>query len=381
MSESLEYWVWISSMIKVNPRQKYELVQYFEDPYNLWNVRKEELEKIPFINNVMIEQLMDSKIRSGIDKLMNIIHKEKIQVVTINDPCYPEHLKNTFDPPVVIYVKGNIEKNETAMAIVGSRRATPYGNNTARAISHNLSKFGITIISGMALGIDSQAHIGALEAGGRTIAVLGCGLDIVYPKENKRLMESIIEHGAVISEYVPGTAPMPFNFPARNRLISGMSKGVIVIEASEKSGSLITANYALEQGREVFAVPGNISSKLSAGTNMLIKEGAKVVTCIYDILEELDINFNYGNFDVIEYKNEKRNNLLNDADENERKIIECLGTGVKHIDALSEICGIDIKKLNSIIVLMELKGILEQLPGKLYKLKKNFGIDNINISN
>jgi len=377
MNESLEYWVWISSMVKINPRQKYELVQYFEDPYYLWNIRKEELEKIPFINNVMIEQLMDSKIRSGIDNLMNTIHKQKIQVVTLNDPCYPEYLKNIFDPPVVIYVKGNIEKDENALAIVGSRRATQYGIDIARAISHKLSKFGITIISGMALGIDSQAHIGALEAGGRTIAVLGCGLDKVYPKENKRLMESIIERGAIISEYVPGTAPMPFNFPARNRLISGMSKGVIVIEASEKSGSLITANYALEQGREVFAVPGNINSKLSTGTNLLIKEGAKVVTSIIDILEELNLGFDFTNLEVIEYKDEKRNNLFIDADENERKIIECLGTGVKHIDVLAAMCGIEIKKLNSIIVLMELKGILEQLPGKLYRLKENFGIDNI----
>ncbi|HHW49268.1 MAG TPA: DNA-processing protein DprA, partial [Clostridiaceae bacterium] len=225
MSESLEYWVWISSMVKINPRQKYELVQYFEDPYNLWRVRKEELEKIPIINDIIVEQLMDKKIRSGIDNLMKIINKEKIKVVTINDTCYPECLKNIYDPPVVIYVKGNVEKDENALAVVGSRKATQYGMDTAWAISHKLSKYGITIISGMALGIDSHAHKGTLEAGGRTIAVLGCGLDIVYPKENKKLMERIIEQGAVVSEFVPGTVPMPFNFPSRNRLISGMSKG------------------------------------------------------------------------------------------------------------------------------------------------------------
>ena len=154
MVKGLEYWVWLSSMAKISPRQKYELVHYFEEPYNLWRVSKEELEKIPFVNNLMIEQLTDSRIKIGIDNLMNTIRKETIKVITINDSCYPESLKNIFDPPVVIYAKGNVNKNENALAVIGSRKATQYGLDTAWAISHKLAKYGITIISGMALGID-----------------------------------------------------------------------------------------------------------------------------------------------------------------------------------------------------------------------------------
>jgi DNA processing protein len=171
-----------------------------------------------------------------------------------------------------LYIRGRLRKNEKVIAVVGSRRASPYGLNMAEQISCELAGLGFTVISGMARGVDSFAHKGALDAGGRTIAVLGCGPDIVYPEENKDLMDKILKSGAVISEYLPGYAPLPANFPARNRIISGMSLGVVVAEANERSGSLITANFALEQGREVFAIPGNIDSAYSNGTNQLIKE-------------------------------------------------------------------------------------------------------------
>ena len=192
---------------------------------------------------------------------------------------------------LIFYKKGQILKtDENAVAIVGTRKASPYGKWTAYRLAGDLAKRGVTVVSGLAYGIDTEAHKGALDHGGRTIAVLGCGLDQCYPKSNARLMQQIERQGAVLSEYPIGMGPVPGNFPARNRIISGLAKGVVVVEAAAKSGALITAEFALEQGREVFAVPGNINSELSEGTNRLIQEGAKLVSCVEDILEELNID-------------------------------------------------------------------------------------------
>lgn len=216
----------------------------------------------------------------------------------------------------------------------------------------------------MARGIDSKAHNGALAAEGRTIAVLGCGLDIVYPSENKELMKRISKSGAVISEYLPGTPPATFNFPARNRIISGISLGVVIIEANDKSGSLITANYALEQGKDVFAVPGNIDSTNSAGTNKLIRDGAKIVLELGDILDELKISHSVNNSF---YKNSA---VINTSalDTDEKSIIRELEKGPVHIDTIARTCNLSIHSTGSLLVMLEMKGFVEQLPGKLYKL-------------
>lgn len=371
MNVDLEYWVWLSAMYKISPKQKHQLIEYFGDAKSVWNASEKELKEVPFASKTLIEQLSDIKTRNHVDNIMKTIQKENIRVIKLYDENYPVCLKNIYDPPILIYVKGSTMKDEKSIAVVGSRNATKYGCAISKDISYKLSKCGITIVSGMARGIDTKAHAGALEAGGRTIAVLGCGVDIIYPKENERLMDRIVSQGAVISEYIPGTVPMPFNFPARNRLISGISEGVVVIEASEKSGSLITASYALEQGKEVFAVPGNINSRFSTGTNMLIRDGAKVVIDIVDILEELNISVDFHNFEVCEYKNSESINLLDDMDETEKRIVQCLKSGLMHIDLIARRCEMDVYKLNSVILLMEVKGILEQLPGKIYQLKDN----------
>ncbi|MBO4292929.1 MAG: DNA-processing protein DprA [Clostridia bacterium] len=210
----------------------------------------------------------------------------QIKEISILDENYPELLKSIYDPPKCLYVVGNIEiLNSPGIAIVGCREATEYGKKAAMYFSYNLAKQGITIVSGLARGIDSYSHIGALQAKGNTIAVIGSGLDIIYPKENEQLAKKIIEQGgAIISEYPLGTRPTQDHFPARNRIISGLSKAVLVVEAKEKSGSLITADFAMEQGKEVYAVPGNINSLNSVGTNNLIKDGAIPVSNFSDIL-------------------------------------------------------------------------------------------------
>ena len=287
----------------------------------------------------------------------------------MEDELYPAYLKNIYDPPLVLYMKGTIQEEEKYLAVVGSRRATSYGLDMAKKISRELAECGITVVSGMARGVDSFAHMGALEVKGRTIAVLGCGLDIVYPYENKKLMENIIESGACLSEYLPGTTPVPGNFPARNRIISGISLGVVVIEAGERSGSLITANFALEQGREVFALPGNVNSIKSTGTNKLIKEGAKIVTGIDDILEELNIYFIEENTKVSFNKNLQDERILRGLDNDEKKVVECLKLESMHIDNIARKTGFGIQLVNSILVMLELKGVVEQLPGKIFKLK------------
>ncbi|HOJ09630.1 MAG TPA: DNA-processing protein DprA, partial [Clostridiales bacterium] len=325
-----------------------------------------ELRILPFLTEALIQQLIDVKHKNNVCKHLEAIRKNQIEVITIHDELYPYYLKNIYDPPVVLYCKGKILANENAISLVGSRKATAYGLEAGEELAYQLACLGITVVSGMARGIDSSAHKGALKAQGRTIAVLGCGLDVVYPAENKVLMNNILEKGAVISEYLPGTMPFQRNFPARNRIISGMSLGVVVVEAAADSGSLITANFALEQGREVFALPGNINRINSTGTNMLIKEGAKLVMSVKDILEELSI-YNLEGENKI--KNPIEQTRYKGLDKEERRIVECLKSESMYVDLLAKKAGYDIKYTNSILTMLELKGIIEQLPGKIYKLK------------
>jgi len=214
--------------------------------------------------------------------------KNNIKMLNIFDENYPQKLKNIYDPPLVLYVKGNENiLNEFSLGIIGCRACTKYGENISKKFAVELQKYNVNIISGLAKGIDSFSHIGCLEGNGKTIAVVGTGLDIVYPKENEKLANKILENGgAIISEYIVGTKPEKEHFPARNRIISGLSDGIVVVEAKERSGTFITVDFALEQGKNVFAIPGNILSQTSKGTNELIKQGAKMVTTVEDIIEE-----------------------------------------------------------------------------------------------
>jgi len=277
-----------------------------------------------------------------------------IKKINESDAIYPESLKNITRPPSELYVDGNIiPEDKDAIAIVGTRRPTTYGIRQAEHIAYELALRGITIISGMARGIDTKAHEGALRAKGRTIAILGSGLNKIYPPENKRLSEKIAKNGALISEFPLDTPPYRSNFPRRNRIISGMSKGVLVVEAAQKSGSLITANFALEEGREVFAIPGCVTSPQSAGTNALIKEGAKLVERTDDILEELGM---FGNKEDMKNKG----SLISDE---EKKVFDILTTKPKEINEISENAKLPSYKVVEILFKLQLKRLAKALPG------------------
>lgn len=369
MREDLKYWIWLSSVPMIGARRGKQLLEHFGSPRNVWEATELELIKLSSINKNIVDLIKDQKIRDEADRHLENILRHDIHVVTIDDEQYPYYLKNIYDPPIALFVKGNISGHDRSVAIVGSRRASSYGLNMAETISCQLAQCGVTVISGMARGIDTYAHNGAIKGKGSTIAVLGCGLDIAYPVENKELMKKIIECGAVVSEYLPGMQPLPQNFPARNRIISGLSLGVVVVEANEKSGSLITANFALEQGREVFALPGNISSSLSRGSNKLIKEGAKIVTDIQDILEELNVcritNNMSNDFQVRDIAMQK---VFKGLEDDERKVAECIMQEPLHIDILAQKTGFSMQVLNSLLVMMELKGVVKQEPGKIFRL-------------
>lgn len=285
--KDIEYWIWLSRIEGLNPKFLNDLLEKYKSPKIIWEKTKEELIE-DGIKEIYVKEITNEFYRQGLNRYLNYMKQNNIEMITIKDKEYPDKLKLIYDPPILLYIKGNKKiLNEKSVAIVGCRLCTKYGENIAKNLAYNLSLNNINVISGLARGIDSCAHKGSLNAEGKTIAVVGCGLDRVYPEENKELFNKIINNnGAIISEYVIGTKPLAKNFPKRNRIISGLSSGVIVVEAREKSGTLITADFALEQGKEVYAIPGNINNCNSYGTNELIKQGAKAVTSIQDILED-----------------------------------------------------------------------------------------------
>ncbi|MCX7793573.1 MAG: DNA-processing protein DprA [Thermodesulfovibrionales bacterium] len=292
-----------------------------------------------------------------------------IEVISEDNHLYPENLKTLQDAPLVLYMNGKvISRDRYAIAIVGSRRCSEYGRRVAEKLSRELSEIGMTIISGLARGIDTIAHTVALRAGGRTAGVFASGLDRIYPPENKDLIKKIINNGFVISEFPPGTRPDKENFPRRNRLISGLSMGTVVVEAENESGALITANYALEQGREVFAVPGSIFSKTSEGTNNLIKNGAKPVSCIEDIIEEFGsklrgLQIKRGN-NCRGTFSAKHGEL--EFSDREKAIIKMLEAEPLHIDHIVRKSGWSVSEVSSLLLELELKGAVKQLQGKRF---------------
>lgn len=286
--DDIKYWIWLSRIEGLNPKLLNDLIEKYGEPRVLWNKTKQELMKDE-LKETYINKITSNVYRQGLDKYIKYMNDNGIEMITIKDKEYPDKLKVIYDPPVVLYIKGNKNiLNDKSIAIVGCRLASQYGKIVAHKMAYNLSLNNINIISGLARGIDSCAHTGAVTAKGRTIAVVGCGLDRVYPQENTMLFKKILaNNGTIISEYVIGTKPLAKNFPRRNRIISGLSDGVVVIEAREKSGTSITVDFALEQGKNIYAIPGNINNPNAYGTNSLIKQGAKIITSFKDILEDL----------------------------------------------------------------------------------------------
>ncbi len=360
MNKDLSFYVALSQAPGIGQKRFKILVDNFKSAAEVWNSPEKLLKQI--LDTSVFEEFNKFRHNTNPEKLLENIYKKDIKVLALFEKDYPEKLKEIFDPPPVLYIKGELKPEDNfALAVVGTRRVTNYGREVTETLVRQLAASGLTIVSGLARGVDSLAHKTALENGCRTIAVLGCGVDIVYPPQNFNLAKEVVKNGALVSEYPPGTAPIPGHFPARNRIISGLSLGTLVTEADEKSGSLITASLALEQNREVFAVPGPIYSQLSKGPSGLIKQGAKLVTLAEDILDELNIEQ--------KQKAEKVKLIIPD-NKDEEAIIKLLANEAKHIDQLQRESKFSTEKLNGLLVTMELKNLIKHQGSGEYSINR-----------
>lgn len=354
-------WILLDRIPHLGAKKCRELIEHFGSPQKVLAASFKELSSIPGLNKEAITYLNRKTSEIDIREDLKRLDELNGRIVHFRHPLYPANLQMIFNPPFLLYLKGEVKKKDIdALAIVGTRRATTYGKLITRRLARALARKGVTIVSGLARGIDTAAHQGALEVGGRTIAVLGSGIDIIYPGENKKLAEEIAKRGAVVSEHSLGTQPNALHFPQRNRIISGLSKGVLVIEAPLKSGALITADFALEQGREVFAAPGNITSPNSQGTNRLIKEGAKLVECAEDILEELE--FSYLKKEDKQVLDREIPSLFSE----EREIFSLLKEEPVHIDSLISESNLAASRVGELLMKLQIKGLARELPGKLF---------------
>jgi DNA processing protein len=357
----LKYWVSFSKMPGIGRVKISQLLEYFSNLGNAWKASAGDLKKSG-IDSKTVENIVNVRTRINPDEEINSLKKYKITALTCESTSYPKRLREIYDYPPVLYIRGDLLRDdECCLAVVGTRRATVYGRQVTEEIVNDLARNGITIVSGLARGIDSTAHRAALDAGSRTIAVFASGLDIVYPAENAKLAREIMEHGALISEYPLGTKPKADNFPRRNRIMSGLSLGVLVIEAGESSGALITADQALEQNREVFAVPGSILSPSSRGTNHLIQQGAKLVTNYVDILEELNLSIMAQQLEMKEFM---------PADESESLLLKQLSREPTHINDICRNSGLAASLVSSMLAMMELKGMVKQVGGMNYVMAR-----------
>lgn len=381
MEQNTLYWLWLTNSRGVSHTEITSLLEQFDTVEEIY--KKKDFSLASNIKPSTRKALADKSLKSA-EAILEVCNKKGITILTYDDINFPDILRGIYDPPYVLYLRGEIMKWDRILGIgvVGTRACGRYGVEATRRIALDLAENGVTVITGMARGIDTVATRAALDAGGKTVAVLGCGADIVYPPENKGLMEEIIASGAVISEYPPGTKPLRHNFPWRNRIISGLSRGVVVTEAPEKSGALITAGIALGQGRDVFAVPGSIFDKNCAGTNQLLASGAKAVSTAKGILEEYVFEIERlekpkGIKRFFAPKKEKVNNEIklsvedkrfSGLSEEERKIVELLIEKNQHIDDIARKSGIDASKLAGTLSMLEFGGYIQKIPGNNYKL-------------
>ncbi len=351
------YWVGFNLVKGIGARRMQSLLAYFGSAEAAWKAEPEFLQSAglsPRLVNACVQMRGSDSLKQTWDR----IHALDIQVLTWQDEHYPDRLADLDQSPPVLYIRGTLQPDDDwSVGIVGTRRLTSYGRQVTQEVAGTLARNGITVVSGLARGIDGVAHQAALTAGGRTLAVLGCGVDQIYPPEHRSLAEQIMAHGALISDYAPGTPPDATNFPPRNRIISGLSRAVVVIEAGEQSGALITAAFAADQGREVFAVPGSIYAVQSKGTNLLIQQGARPLLSPQDILETLKL----GN---ISQQQAARTALP--ADEIEAQLYSLLSLEPMHVDEIRAQTKIPIEKVSAALVMMELKGMVRQVGGMQY---------------
>ena len=340
------------------------LILKFEKPANIFSSTFDSLTSLKGITENLAVKILNQEFNRDPDVVMEMVRESKARVITWNDDEYPALLREIHYPPAVLFAKGISVPNVPCIAIVGSRNASDYGLKAAYALAEGLASNNICVISGLAAGIDAAAHRGALSAKGITIGVLGTGIDVIYPAFNKKLFERIESEGLLLTEFLPGSKPEARNFPIRNRIISGLSLGIVVVEATKKSGSLITVDHALEQSRDVFAVPGNINSSTSTGTHRLIKQGAKLVERVEDILEEYNIK------QIAKDKYEKsqliNNEVSNLIPQDEMYILTLLQKNPMHMDEIVRKSGRDVGIVASLLLNLELIGAIKQLPGKIF---------------
>jgi DNA processing protein len=368
-SERLD-WITLSLVTGVGSRTAARLLDSFGTPKDVLAASRAALESFG-LKEDLIAPMQSSEPRRLAEAEFKKVQAMQADVLVLGDDRYPAALKQIHDPPLVLYAMGKLDEvfNQPALAIVGTRRPSTYGTNAAGQLARDLATRGLVIVSGFARGIDTAAHRGALEAGGKTVAVLGTGLDVEYPRENRKLAQEIRENGALVTEFTLGTPPVPQNFPFRNRIISGLSLGVMVVEAQPHSGSLITARLALEQNREVLAVPGNITSSKSFGPNYLIKEGAKLVQTWRDVVEEFPYDIK-SKLLIEEAASETTNQPTLVLSDPEAKVVGLLSTDAPvHMDELLMGSGLASSDLMRVLLDLEIKDVIRQLPGKNFVKK------------
>ncbi len=353
-----KYWLTLGRNVRFTAKYFFELYATNKPIEDLFHLSSTDLRKLG-ISDKCLQELVASREKFGSEQVLNELIKNHIEAILYFEPEYPESLKQIYDPPFILYKKGPADLNRVCIGVVGSRRLTDYGVQVTEKIAGDLAASGITVVSGLALGIDTIAAQAALNRGGTTIAVLGCGLNQIYPSSNVRLAQEIMGKGAIVTEYPFNASPAKYTFPMRNRIISGLSQGLLVTEAAEKSGSLITAASALDQNREVFAVPGNIFNLNSQGTNNLIKAGAHVVTSSQDILSEFGIMNTETLLSAKEIKGDS---------ETERAIIGCLLPEPKHIDLIILETKLPQHDISAALTIMEISAKVKQLGGNVYRL-------------
>lgn len=357
--KELRYWIGFNLVPGIGRVKFSQLESFFRNMETAWKAGAADFKQAG-LDSASIKNIETLRGSIDLDLEMEKLEKSGVKAYTYLDDGYPERLKEIYDYPPVIYIKGNLTvQDECCLAVVGTRRSTVYGRQVTEEIVADLAANKVTVVSGLARGIDTIAHRRTLEAGGRTVAIFACGLDTIYPPENAGLARNIVEHGALISEYPLGTRPKPDYFPRRNRIMSGMSLGVLVIEADESSGAIITAHMAVEQNREVFAVPGSILSAASRGTNALIQEGAKLVRNCSDILEELNLTVNVHQIEMKE---------AIPTSETEAALLKHINAEPVHIDEICRVSGIPVATVSSNLAIMELKGLVRQVSAMNYVL-------------
>ena len=358
-------WLWIASIENVGIAAFRKILSFYEgDILEAKKCLRADIEKIGLTIKAA-ESVYKRYEGSTPEQYANILESKNVVALTLMSDGYPEYLKQIYDPPLVLFCKGDISylQNDKKLAVVGTRKPTRYGSTACGVVCEGLAQNGVTIVSGMARGIDTLSHKAALENKAPTIAVLGCGVDVIYPRENENIYNEIEQTGVIVSEYPIGTQPLPGYFPARNRIISGMSNGVLVIEAAEKSGTLITIEYAQSQGREVLAVPGNITSEKSKTPNKLIRDGSAVVLSYRDVLNWFDWK------ETVAASVESNSPQIGQLTINELNIVQVLERGETHFDELAANCDFPAPQLTAMLVTMEIKGIIDKLPGNKYAIK------------